>query len=106
MTKAYVIAHLTINNQDHFMSGYVSKVGEVVEAFGGKFLVRGGEISYQEGESLGDITAVLEFPSRDAAHAWESSEHTRTLLRPEHKILQVLSLLLTVCLNSWDIMSM
>ena len=40
MTKAYVIAHLAINNQDHFMSGYVSKVGEDVEAFGGKFLIK------------------------------------------------------------------
>ena len=81
MTKAYVIAHLSINNQDHFMSGYGSKVGEVVEAFGGKFLVRGGEISYQEGESLGDITAVLEFPSRDAAHAWESSEQYQAIVK-------------------------
>ena len=40
MTKAYVIAHLTINNQDHFMTGYVLKVGGVVEAFGGKFLIK------------------------------------------------------------------
>ena len=81
MTKAYVIAHLTLTNRDRFMSEYASKVGAVVEAFGGKFLVRGGEISYQEGESLGDITAVLEFPSRDAAHAWESSERYQAIVK-------------------------
>ena len=81
MNKAYVIAHLTINNQDHFMSGYVSKVGEVVEAFGGKFLVRGREISYQEGESLGDRTVVIEFPSRDAAHAWGSSGQYQAIVK-------------------------
>ena len=56
------------------MPEYVSKVGEVVEAFDRKFLVRGGEISYQEGESVGGNTVVIEFPSRDAAHAWDSSE--------------------------------
>ncbi len=48
MTKAYVIAHLTLTNPDRFMSEYMSKVGAVVEAFGGRYLVRGGEISYQE----------------------------------------------------------
>ena len=81
MTKAYVIAHLTLTNPDRFMSEYMSKVGAVVEAFGGKYLVRGGEFSYQEGESLGDITAVLEFPSRDAAHAWESSEQYQAIVK-------------------------
>ena len=81
MTKAYVIAHLTLTNPDRFMSEYMSKVGAVVEAFGGKYLVRGGDISYQEGESLGDITAVLEFPSRDAAHAWESSEQYQAIVK-------------------------
>ena len=81
MTKAYVIAHLTMTNHDNFMSGYASKVGEVIEAFGGKILVRGGEISYQEGESLGDLTAVVEFPSRDAAHAFGSSEGYRAIVK-------------------------
>ena len=81
MTKAYVIAHLTLTNPDRFMSEYMSKVGAVVEAFGGKYLVRGGEISYQEGESLGDRTVVIEFPSRDAAHAWGSSEQYQAIVK-------------------------
>ena len=81
MTKAYVIAHITLTNRDRFMSEYVSKVGEIVKTFGGKFLVRGGETSYQEGESLGDTTAVIEFPSRDAALAWESSEQYQAIVK-------------------------
>ena len=81
MTKAYVIAHLTLTNPDQFMSEYVSKVGAVVEAFGGKYLVRGGDISYQEGESVGDRTAVIEFPSRDAAHAWINSGQYQAIVK-------------------------
>ena len=81
MTKAYVIAHLTPTNPDRFMSEYMSKVGAVTEAFGGKYLVRGGDISYQEGESLGDRTVVIEFPSTDAAHAWESSEQYQAIVK-------------------------
>ena len=81
MTKAYVIAHLTLTNPDRFMSKYMSKVGAVAEAFSGKYLVRGGEMSYQEGESLGDRTVVIEFPSADAAHAWESSEQYQAIVK-------------------------
>jgi uncharacterized protein (DUF1330 family) len=81
MTKAYVIAHLTPTNPARFMSEYMSKVGAVTEAFGGKYLVRGGDISYQAGESLGDRTVVIEFPSADAAHAWESSEQYQAIVK-------------------------
>jgi len=81
MTKVYVIAHITLTNPDRFMSEYMSKVGAVVEAFDGKYLVRGGDISYQEGESLGDRTVVIEFPSRDAALAWESSEQYQAIVK-------------------------
>ena len=61
MTKAYVIAHITLTNRDRFMSEYVSKVGEIVKAFGGKFLVRGGETSYQEGLNLRQSTSQLPY---------------------------------------------
>ena len=63
------------------MSEYMSKVGAVVEAFGGKYLVRGSDISYQEGESLGDRTVVIEFPSRDVAHAWGGSEQYQAIVK-------------------------
>ncbi|MAP40448.1 MAG: hypothetical protein CL879_12655 [Dehalococcoidia bacterium] len=38
-------------------------------------------MSYQEGEFLGDITAVMEFPSSDAAHAWESSAQYQAIVK-------------------------
>ena len=81
MTKAYVIAHLTLTNPDRFRSEYMSKVGAVTEAFGGNYLVRGGDVSYQESESLGDRTVVIQFPSRDAALAWINSEQYQAIIK-------------------------
>ena len=53
----------------------------VIESFGGKYLVRGGEFSYPEGECLEDLSIVIEFPSRDAAHAWGGSEQYQAIVK-------------------------
>ena len=75
MPKAYVIAHVTLTNAEQFASEYGSKVKATVDTFGGQFLVRGGEVSYREGESIGDI----EFPDRAAAIAWKESEQYESI---------------------------
>jgi len=62
------------------MADYGSKGEATVNAFGGRFLVRGGEVSYQEGEVLGDINVVIEFPDRAAAISWEESEQYQAIL--------------------------
>ena len=80
MPKAYAIAHVTFTNREKFMADYGSKVEATINAFGGKFLVRGGEVSYQEGEALGDINVVIEFPDRAAAISWEESEQYQAIL--------------------------
>ncbi len=80
MPKAYAIAHVTFTNREKFMADYGSKVEATVNAFGGRFLVRGGEVSYQEGEALGDINVVIEFPDRVAAISWEESEQYQAIL--------------------------
>ena len=80
MPKAYVIAHVTLTNTEQFVAEYGSKVEATINAFGGKFLVRDGEVSYQEGQSLGDINVVIEFPDRAAAILWEESEQYQAIL--------------------------
>ena len=37
-------------------------------------------VSYREGEKLGDIDAILEFPDRDSAIAWEESEQYQAIV--------------------------
>ena len=80
VAKAYVISHQTLTDANRFMTDYVSKVEETLEPFGGRFLVRGGAISYREGEVLGDSSAVVEFPDRAAALAWQASKQYQAIL--------------------------
>ena len=80
MPKAYVIAHVTLTNSEKFVAEYGSKVEETIQAFGGQFLARGGEVSYREGEKLGDIDVIVEFPDRQSAIAWEESEQYQAIL--------------------------
>ena len=85
MQKTYAIAHVTFTNREAFMSDYASKVGGTVAAFGGRYLVRAGEVSYSEGESLGDISVVIEFPDRESAHAWNDSKEYRDIVPIRHQ---------------------
>ena len=62
------------------MADYGSKIEATINAFSGQFLVRGGEVSYQEGKALGDITVVIGFPDRAAAISWEESEQYQAIL--------------------------
>ena len=80
MPKAYVIGHVTLTNAERFMADYGSKVKTTIKAFGGQFLARGGEVFYQEGEPLGEINVIVEFPDRAAAIAWEESEQYQAIL--------------------------
>ena len=80
MPKAYAIGHVTLTNAEKFMAEYGSKVELTINEFGGKFLARGGEVFYQEGEPLGEINVVVEFPDRAAAIAWEESEQYQSIL--------------------------
>ena len=85
MQKTYAIAHVTFTNREAFMSDYASKVGGTVAAFGGRYLVRAGEVSYSEGESLGDSSVVIEFPDRESAHAWNNSKEYRDIVPIRHQ---------------------
>ena len=62
LPKGYIIAHATLTNPEKFVSDYGSKVADVVEKYDGQFLVRGGNVSYREGDPT-DLNVVVEFPS-------------------------------------------
>ena len=80
MPRAYAIGHVTLTNAEKFMADYGSKVEATIKAFGGQFLARGGEVFYQEGEPLGEINVIVEFPDKAAAIAWEESEQYQAIL--------------------------
>ena len=69
---AYMIATETIHDEATFAS-YRKQVVATVEAFGGRFIARGGKLTVLEGEWQHARTVIIEFPARDSAEAWYKS---------------------------------
>lgn len=73
MKKAYVVVELIITDPVGY-EGYRQIVLPTIEAFGGQFLVRGGERTQYEGEMADGVrTVIVEFPSLAQAKAWYDS---------------------------------
>jgi uncharacterized protein (DUF1330 family) len=68
MSKGYIIAHLNIQKKAAFGMGYALKVERIISEFGGKFLVRGNNVPYAEGDKF-DIDVIAEFPDLALAQA-------------------------------------
>jgi uncharacterized protein (DUF1330 family) len=63
--KGYVVANFTINDRNTF-NQYLSRVGDTVDKYDGKFLVRGPIANVIEGEPH-KFLAIVEFPSAQVA---------------------------------------
>jgi len=73
MPKAYVIVDMDVTDPERYAAEYVPRSGPAVEAAGGRFLARGGEVTVLEGDVQPNRTVVIEFDSVDAAKAWYGS---------------------------------
>ncbi|QQA42026.1 DUF1330 domain-containing protein [Pelagovum pacificum] len=65
MPKGYIIGHITVTNPEAYKE-YVARDTPILEGFGGKFIVRGGESEVAEG-SLKQRHVVVEFPDYETA---------------------------------------
>ncbi|HVM81536.1 MAG TPA: DUF1330 domain-containing protein [Stellaceae bacterium] len=70
--KAFLIAAETVKDEAMFAQ-YRKEVLPTIEAFGGKFIVRGGTLTTLEGEWPHPRLVIIEFPSRAAAESWYKS---------------------------------
>ena len=77
--KAFVIAAETITDELMF-SRYRKAVAATLEAFGGKFVVRGGQLKVVEGDWPHARLVVIEFPSREAAEDWYHSAEYQKII--------------------------
>ena len=77
MPKGYVIAHPNITNPEKFAE-YGSKAADVIEQYDGQILVRGGDVSYREGDTT-DLNVVVEFPSLAKAMEWKNSAEYKAI---------------------------
>ncbi|HSH40596.1 MAG TPA: DUF1330 domain-containing protein [Arenicellales bacterium] len=71
--SAYIIAEVKVNDTELYEQ-YRTQVQPTLDKYGGRFLVRGGDIEALEGEWNPARLVVLEFPSADDARAWWASD--------------------------------
>ena len=77
--KAYVLVQETITDEEMF-EAYRKGVMATLQEFGGRFIVRGGQLTVVEGEWPHHRLVVVEFPSRQAAEGWYHSPAYQELL--------------------------
>ena len=77
--KAYVINEIVVSDPDSYAE-YARLAKPTVEAFGGHYIVRGGNGEAIVGEPPAARIVVLEFPSRQAALNWRASPEYQAVL--------------------------
>jgi len=78
--SGYLIAKLEVTDPAGF-DEYRQKVSAVIARFGGRYLVRGGEVRNLEGDAAIRRLVVVEFPSLDAAQSFYDSPEYKPLLK-------------------------
>ncbi len=72
---AYLIAQVTVTDPDRF-ADYRAAVPAVIANYGGRYIIRGGDVEAFEGSHDGRRLVIVEFPSMDRARAfWQSPEY-------------------------------
>lgn len=79
MSKGYILAEVEVTDQATYEE-YRKGVGATVAAFGGRFLVRGGDPERLEGEGPARRVVVLEFDSPARAKEWYGSKQYQDIL--------------------------
>jgi uncharacterized protein (DUF1330 family) len=69
---AYILAEVAIHDATIYEE-YKKRTPEILEAFEGKFLLRGLPVHALEGNWDHDSLVLLEFPTREKALAWYHS---------------------------------
>jgi uncharacterized protein (DUF1330 family) len=69
----YIIAEVQVTDPERYEE-YRRQVEGTIAAYGGKYLVRGGQAEALEGDAPRGRLVVLEFASFDQARAWYDSQ--------------------------------
>jgi uncharacterized protein (DUF1330 family) len=80
---AYMIVDVTIYNEDEY-ARYRALTPPTIEAYDGKFVVRGGKTEIIEGEWNPQRLVVLEFPTAARAKEWWNSPEYSPLKKIRH----------------------
>lgn len=70
---AYIVVEVEVQDKERYET-YKRMVPPTLAAYGGRFIVRGGEAETLEGEWSPGRVVIVEFPSAERAKAWWGSE--------------------------------
>ncbi|MEM7209998.1 MAG: DUF1330 domain-containing protein [Pseudomonadota bacterium] len=76
---AYVIVDVKVNDPERY-EDYKSMVPPTLEAYGGKFVVRGGAFEHLEEGFDFNRVVIIEFDSVERAKAWHQSDEYKDAL--------------------------
>ena len=80
MAKGYLLGQITINDKDQYKK-YDSKIGDIIEEFGGKYLVKGGFRVVKEGNPSWQRDVLVEFKDIETAQRFTSSKQFKEISR-------------------------
>jgi uncharacterized protein (DUF1330 family) len=83
---AYLISDLTVRDAEAFEI-YRTRAAASILAFGGRYLVRGGEIQVLEGEHRPSNLVVVEFPDVETLQRWYASPEYAAALEARDRAL-------------------
>jgi uncharacterized protein (DUF1330 family) len=93
MTGYALFDNLSVNDPDG-LAAYRSQVKPVVERYGGRYRVVGGECQTLEGAHRLTFPVLIEFPDLASAQAWYHSEEYRPLRELRHRSATVNAILM------------
>ena len=70
--SVYLVAMVRVEDPETYKQ-YTGRTPAIISKHGGRFLVRGGPVETIEGPTFDRRLVVLEFPSREAYHAFRNS---------------------------------
>ena len=80
MEKGYLLGQITISDKSHYKL-YDSKIGNVIEEFGGRYLVKGGLRMVKEGNPSFQRDVLVEFKDIETAQLFFSSKKFKDISR-------------------------
>ena len=83
MAKGYIVALLKFTNQEQFIENYANMIPSVLEAHGGRFLVRTPVSHFGEGREY-SLHVIVEFESFNQAQEMMNSEDFKKLTPHRH----------------------
>ena len=77
---AYLLAQVEVHDMEQYRK-YTARTPAVIEKYGGRFLVRGGEVVTLEGDAPASRLVLIEFPSLQTVQDFYASDEYQEVLQ-------------------------